>query len=175
MGLVTCDGGDVRQIRQDHLEQEANLRSLEIIYYVLAAVLVVLSAMFVRRMFYIGFFDAGLAIFACGLLLIAVFLFWIGRQFRYLTFTAAVIGSLVAVVGLLAIPFGTLLGTLTLYSIWCKKGRYIFTPEYRRVIAETPDIRCRTGGVILAFFLLMVVLTTLVLLAVIFKFHPGHV
>jgi len=46
--------------------------------------------------------------------------------------------------GLILYPFGSLINCYFLYLLWTKKGRFIFTPKYQKVIKATPHIKCKT-------------------------------
>jgi hypothetical protein len=70
------------------------------------------------------------------------------------------IGTPVSMLGLLAIPLGTLIHAYILYLLWCEKGRRVLAPDYAAIIRATPQVRYkRTVGdwIALALLLLLVV------------------
>lgn len=70
------------------------------------------------------------------------------------------VGTPISMLGLLAIPVGTLIHAYILYLIWCEKGRRVLAPDYAAIIRATPQVRYkRTVGdwIALALLLLLVV------------------
>jgi hypothetical protein len=70
------------------------------------------------------------------------------------------IGTPVSMLGLLAIPVGTLIHAYILYLLWCEKGRRVLAADYAAIIQATPQVRYkRTVGdwIALALLLLLVV------------------
>jgi hypothetical protein len=63
--------------------------------------------------------------------------------------------------GLLGFPIGTLVNAYILYLYLSKKGRTIFAPEYKDVIAATPHVKYRTSIVVWVFLALVVGLVVL--------------
>lgn len=68
--------------------------------------------------------------------------------------------SMLTVLGLLGIPIGTLISLSILYLLLSEKGRMVFSPEYKAVIAATPHVRYRTS--LVNWVLLFVFLAVLV-------------
>jgi hypothetical protein len=73
-----------------------------------------------------------------------------GWLLRRLDTRARYTASLLAVIALMALPIGTVLGGYVLYLVHSKKGRTILSPEYREVIAATPEFQCRVANSALA-------------------------
>ena len=74
-------------------------------------------------------------------------------------------GSIIA--QLYAPGLGVILSAYILYLLFCKKGRMVFSQEYRQIIQETPHVRQRTSVVlwfVLAAFLYFLVTSLFVVL-----------
>ncbi|WAC19969.1 hypothetical protein OVA24_01075 [Luteolibacter sp. SL250] len=75
----------------------------------------------------------------------ALLLFFGGRGLRKLTPWGRVVGIVVGVVGLAAIPVGPILGIYILYLLLSKKGKMVFSPAYKEVMAATPEVKYKTS------------------------------
>lgn len=69
---------------------------------------------------------------------------------------------MLACIGLLGIPVGTLINAYILWLLFSKKGKRVFSVDYQRIIAETPHIKFRTP--IFAWVVLAVLIAGLVVL-----------
>ncbi|HET7843148.1 MAG TPA: hypothetical protein VFL14_03295 [Xanthomonadales bacterium] len=52
-------------------------------------------------------------------------------------------GGILAAIGLLAFPIGTLINAAILYVLFCAKGRTVLSPEYAAIVAATPHVKFR--------------------------------
>ncbi len=76
-------------------------------------------------------------------------------------------GSIFAVLGLCAIPLGTILGGYLLFLLFSEKGNFIFSQNYRAIVKQTPHIRCFVPvfiWILLALFVLLSLFLVFVLL-----------
>ena len=144
---------DDEKIRRDHIKHEASVKSIGSLYFLAALFLILagVAALFVPRGSgpIAGFFF----LFIAGLLITA----GIGLQ-RLKTWSRIVTATL-AVLGLLAFPFGTIINAYILYLVFCKKGSTVFSDDYKRVIEATPHIKYKTS--IVLWIALIVVLLLL--------------
>jgi hypothetical protein len=79
---------------------------------------------------------------------------------------ARIPGLTVSALILLSFPLGTIFGSYFLFLMLAPKGRRILSPDYRRVIARTPDIRYQTPRwmwMLLLFIVALFVLTVVYL------------
>jgi hypothetical protein len=60
---------------------------------------------------------------------------------------ARICGIVLASVGLLAVPIGTVISGYILYLLACKKGRFICSPDYHAIVQATPHVKYRTSPV----------------------------
>jgi len=136
--------------RREHLNHEASIKAVGILYY-LGGTLITIGAIATVA----GTPDpAGLAIVALvGLLGVAQFFAgWGVRAFRP---WGRIVGCVLSGIGLLGFPIGTLINGYILYLFLSKKGRTIFSPEYKEVIAATPHVKYKTSIVVWIFLALV--------------------
>lgn len=87
---------------------------------------------------------------------IAALLGALAYGYRSLSPWVKYVGTPVSVLGLLAIPVGTLIHGYILYLIWCEKGRRVLADDYAAIIRATPQVRYkRTVGDWIAVVLLV--------------------
>jgi len=129
-------------IRREHLNHEASIRAVGLLYY-LGGVLVVVAA-------FAGPASAEPA-FALGLLVVGVAQVVGGWAVRAFLPWGRNLGCVLSVIGLFGFPIGTVINGYILYLFLSKKGRTVFTPEYQEVIASTPEIKYRTSIIVWIF------------------------
>ena len=129
---------EMEAVRQDHISVEASLRSVGLLYYLGT----------------VGLIVSGLVMFAGPLqfglisLVFGVAMGVIGYGLRTLKTWVRIPAIVLAAIGLLGFPVGTLINGYVLYLLLCAKGRYIFTPEYEEIRKATPHVRYRTSIVV---------------------------
>ncbi len=145
-------------IRRRHLTHEASVQSIGTLYLI-GAVLVILGsasgvvlALIERR----GATLESLAVSAIPLVLGGIYII-VGRWLRLLDPKGRMPATLLAVIGLIAFPIGTLINGYILYLLQSKKGATVFSPEYREIIAATPHIKYKTSLLAWAVLILLVV------------------
>ena len=147
---------EAEAIRRAHINHEASIKAVGFLYYLGGAVatLAGLASVF-------GAPDAGGGVVALLLLALGVGSLSGGWGVRALQPWGRVLGCVLSGIGLLGFPVGTLINGYVLYLLLSKKGRTIFAPAYKDVIAATPHVRYRTS--ILVWIFLAIVLGLLVL------------
>src|SRR5262245_59132715 len=118
-------------IRREHLKHEASIRSVGVLYYLGGAALVlaavgtigVLSgradqSTFIAMLAFVVYIAFG------------VFSIFVGRGVRRLRSWARTASTVLAVIGLLAFPVGTLVNGYILYLLHSAKGKRIFAADY---------------------------------------------
>jgi len=146
-------------IRKLYIDHEGALRSISTLYHIsfLGAALGVCGlvlSVFPKDN------EAPLATLTLAVFLAAwaAFFLWLGYNMSALRRKVVLPASIVAVIGLLGFPFGTLINGYILYLLHSAKGTYVFSDAYRKVIAATPDIKYRTpplmwviiGGIVIS-------------------------
>lgn len=69
---------------------------------------------------------------------------------------ARIPAGIVAGIGLLGFPIGTIINGYILYLLFSSKGATVFSDEYKRVIAQTPQVKHKTSPLLFVLLLLIV-------------------
>ena len=72
---------------------------------------------------------------------------------------------ILAAIGLIGFPVGTLISAYILYLLGCQKGVQVFSDEYAEVIAATPHIKYRSSKLVIGLVVLLVALIVIGLIA----------
>jgi hypothetical protein len=144
------DANSSEQIRKDHISHEASVKSIGLLYFLGGGALALLGILAT-----FGVFSSGRAASAgFGAILVVVFFgmgalqIWVGWGIRQLKPWARIASGVLSGIGLLGFPLGTLINAYILYLLFSKKGTTIFSPDYQRVIAETPHIKYKTSIIV---------------------------
>lgn len=151
---------DAVAIREAHIRHERQLKSIGLLFGLGAAMLLLaLLALLLPGD------DGGpgnarqTAGVVGGSLIIAVFAALavaLAYGYRRLAPWVKYVGTPVSLLGLLALPVGTLVHAYILYLVWCEKGRRVLAPDYAAIIRATPEVRYkRTVGDWIALVLLL--------------------
>ncbi len=167
---------DAETIRKQYISHEASVKSIGTLY-LLGAILVIPAGLYLSGGAIAGTFEGDDEVsssFMLGLG-IAYILLGIGQAataigLRRLRPWARTVASILSALGLLGFPIGTLISAYFLYLLLSKKGTYVFSEEYRRVIAETPHIKYRTS----IFLIILLIILLLLMLAGIGAFLLGR-
>lgn len=153
------DLNNAASVRRMHLNHEANIKAVGMLYYlgVIIGVVVVILSLTGTIKLDKGILTTSSIAFTLGL---CIFNAWVGRGLRTLNPVVKIPAGVQAGIGLLGFPVGTLISGFVLYLLFSKKGTMVFSDEYKQVIAATPDIKYRTS-IIIWFFLALLVLVIL--------------
>ena len=145
-------------IRQAHLNTEASLRSIGLLYYLGAAISLFAIVHAVRDPTMTARYRIAMCIL---LILVAAIQIVTAGWLRKLDPRARVPATVLSGIGLLGFPIGTIISGYILYLLHSKMGKFVFTPEYRQIVATTPEIRYKMSFVrllVIAFVALLVLL-----------------
>lgn len=144
-GLPASGGGEA--IRNLYLKHEASVKSVGILYYLGG---IALTVMGIASLFAVVSHEPGLLSLLIGvmLLLFGVGQLFVGYGLRRLKSWARIPTAILSGFGLLGFPIGTIINAYIMYLVLCKKGKMVFSEEYRDVIAQTPHIKYRTSIVV---------------------------
>ena len=140
---------EAEAIRRAHINHEASIKAVGILYYIGGA-LVILAALPQTP----GNAAEKMAIMAL-LVAVGVAQFFAGWGVRRLRPWGRILGCVLSGIGLLGFPIGTLINAYILYLFLSRKGRTVFSPEYKDVIAATPDVKYKTSIVVWIFIALV--------------------
>ena len=151
---------EAEAIRRAHISHEASIKAVGILYYLGGAVstLAGVAALF-------GASSGADAAIMLLLLALGVGSLFAGWGVRALRPWARIVGCVLSAIGLLGFPIGTLINGYVLYLFLSKKGRTIFAPDYKDVIAATPHVKYRTSIVVWIFLVLLIGLIVVAVLA----------
>jgi len=151
-------------LRREHIKHEASIRSIGILYYIAALVMTGgAGASALQLATNQPDLKTALSLVAAGLLTIGFFV--IGRALRALQRRARIPTTILAGLGVLSFPIGTLINSYILYLVLSKKGRFTLSPEYAAIVAATPHIRYRTSILVWAILALLIALAAFAILA----------
>lgn len=153
----------VEKLRRDHLKHEASIQGVGCLW-IMGGAFMMLSLVFTAWVVFTmpgsdeldkaGLF-AGLYPFILAAIGGAISLV-VGIGLRKLRPWSRVPGIVLATIGLLAFPVGTLINGYVLYLLVNEKGGRILSRHYQNVLAATPHIRYKTPiaiWIVLALFL----------------------
>jgi hypothetical protein len=156
---VEINVGENEMLRNKYLKREANIKSLGTLYFIGG---LVVSGMFVFRML-VHFRLGGLTTLRYDLLsllfllVLSVFNFWLGFGLRRLKSAVRIPAIILNCLCLLAFPVGTLFAAIMIYMLSGEKGAYVFSDEYKQVMADTPHIKYRTSKGVWIFLIVLIV------------------
>ena len=162
---------DSERIRRQHLAHEASIKSIGILFFLgvlslfvggIANIIAAISGATPPEMFVVAL------VVGVVCLVLSVLMLIVAVGFRKLAPWARIPGMIFAGIGMLAVPVGTIINGYILYLLASAKGKMVLSPEYRKIIFETPHIQCKTAVVvwillgILGFVILLGILGGLV-------------
>lgn len=152
---------DSEAIRREHIKHEASVRSVGSLYLLGSILLTLIGVGGLLT----AFGDSGEttteglpAVASVLFLLFAALQFQVGRWLRALNPKAKIPATILAIIGLLGFPIGTLINAYILYLLNSKKGVTVFSAEYAAVRAATPHIQYKTSVIVWIFLGLLIAL-----------------
>lgn len=151
--MYTDDNAVAVEIRKRHINHEAAVRSVGMLYYIGASLLGMVGL--------VSLIDGKQgALIGLLFVVLSALYFMVGRWFRVLNPKARVPGTILAALGLLGFPIATLVNAYILYLIHSEKGKVVFSDNYQAVIEATPGVKRKTSIVVwilLGIFVLFIV------------------
>ena len=160
-GVPAVTGAD--EVRRQFLKHEASVKSIGYLYYLGAFALIVIGSAGL-----VGAGAAGLGanmISSIFLVLLGIGQFFVGTGLHKLKGWARIPTIILSGIGLIGFPIGTIINAYILYLVLSKKGKMVFSDEYRAVIEQTPHIKYRTSIVVWIFLALLFALIAFALIA----------
>jgi len=152
--LATNLGTDAESIRREHLNHEASVKSIGLLYWLggifgcLVGVAYAIGGLVnVVNPNTIGI---GITLLVLGVIVtcFAVLQIMVAIAIRKLKPWSRIAATVISCIGLLGFPIGTLISAYFLYLLQSSKGTVVFSDHYQEVIAATPHIRYRTSIVV---------------------------
>ena len=165
---------DAGAIRKRHLSHEASVKSIGSLY-MLGAILMVLSGGVMLVVTLVGVAwtaapveSAIMAIMWCCFYLgLGILQGATAMGLRKLQKRARSVVVVFSVIGLIAIPIGTIISAYFLYLLLSQKGKMVFSEEYQQIIAATPHIKYKTSIIVVILLILLLVILVFGVLALV--------
>lgn len=155
---------DVERIRKRYLYHETSIKSICLLYFLGALILIGFGAII------LSFNDvpivarAGLGLFFIS---IGLFQIWAGVSLRKLKSWAKIPVAILSGIGLIgAFPIGTIIHGYILYLVFSEKGAVVLSDDYKQIIQATPYIKYKTPTIIWVFLGLLILLAAIVFINV---------
>ena len=170
-------GTEAEVIRNEYIKHEASVKSIGLLY-LLGAIFIIPISIILMGAAILGatatttqelafVLIASAAYLGLGVLQLAT-----GLGLRKLKPWTRIVASIFSAIGLLAIPLGTIISAYFLYLLLSKKGAYVFSPEYKEIIAATPHIKYSTSKLLLVLLAVLIGLMALALVGLLFSGRP---
>lgn len=164
-----AQSSQAEQIRRNHLSHEASIQTIGALF-LLGAFFVTLAGVFLISYSLYALItgalqpDSLLTMLGIGVfeLTLGILQGMTGFALSKLRSGGRVGGIVFSAIGLLGFPIGTLISAYFLYLLASKKGAYIFSDEYKQVIAETPQVKMKTSIIVWIFLALLLVVLGIV-------------
>ncbi|MES2474763.1 MAG: hypothetical protein V4640_03205 [Verrucomicrobiota bacterium] len=154
---------DAEVIRKEHIKTEASIKSLGILYF-LGGVFLLFGSIAALTTAPVTEGVTGLGEQAAYILflILGIFQFFLGAAVRKLKPWSRIGVGILSTIGLIGFPIGTLISAYILYLVLGKKGKMVFSPEYKEIIAATPHIKYRTPKIVWIILGILVLILILI-------------
>jgi hypothetical protein len=143
---VGQSNSEAEEIRREHIKHETSVRSIGLLYYLSGGVMTVLGIGMLATL--ARSFDPFTVGMLAAYLGIGVLMLFVAHGVRKLAPWARTASTVLAILGLLGFPVGTLINAYILYLLHSKKGKRIFEEDYKDIIEATPHVKYRTSIVV---------------------------
>jgi len=160
-------GSPAEAVRQEHIAHEASIKSAGTLF-MLGGVLASFAALSVLVSGAAGAMES-LGVLAIGVMLafLSASSVVVGCGIRMLRAWARTPAIVLAAIGLLGFPIGTLINAYILWLLASRKGRMVLSTEYAAIVEATPHVRYRTSIVVwIALGLIVLSLVAAIVMAV---------
>jgi hypothetical protein len=142
------------QIRHEHIGHEASIRSIGVLYY-LGAIMLILGGG-INLLALSAEFGVVNVVVAVLFIVFGFLYLWMGSALRALSSKVRHVAGVFAGLGLFVFPIGTLINGYILYLLYSKKGKMVFSEEYQAIRLATPGIKYRTSVVVWVLLILLI-------------------
>lgn len=144
---VSGASSEAEEIRREHIKHETSVRSIGMLYYLSGGLMCFLSILMLGGLL-ASKLDGLMSGLGLAYLAIGVLMLFVARGVRQLKPWARTTTIVLAAIGLLGFPLGTLINGYILYLMLASKGKRIFADDYKDIIAATPHVKYRTSIVV---------------------------
>lgn len=150
---------DAEAVRKKHLNHEANVKSVGLLYW-LSAIILLINGVFELKNRQTGQIGGDSLAVAVVMIVAGAVLIPAGQALRSLNPIARIPVIIFSGLGLLGFPIGTLINAFILWLIFSQKGRTVFSADYKQVIAATPHIKYKSSlkGILLLLIVIGVII-----------------
>lgn len=167
---VHHSGVPLEVVRREHLAHENGLKSLGTLHLLGGGICVLATVIFFSSLVFsllegrpLTFEKPEEWITIVMVPVMAVIHLQIGLGLRRLNAKVRTGAIIVACLGLLAFPLGTIINGVILSYLVSKKGTFVLTEEYRGIIAQTPHVKPKTSvAAVIVLSALLAILVALV-------------
>jgi len=167
---VPIASSDAEEMRKLHVSHEASVKSVGILYYLGGAAMLFGGLGMTASSLSSSKGPESIAVVVVLFVLAGAYI-WVGYGLRRLRRWARITTGILAGIGLLGFPLGTIINAYILYLICSKKGATVFSPEYQEVIRQTPHIKYKTSIVVWILLGIVLLVIVAIVTAAIFSKH----
>ena len=158
-------------IRREHIDTEASIKSVGLLYYLAALALITIGVLSLTD-FHFG--ESISTLVPGGLLLLAgIGVGFVAHGLRRLRSWARIptiiLSSIAVIVGLINTSGGVLIHIYILVKMMGKQAPFVMTQEYQRIIAATPHVKRKTSVVMVVLLVLLVIILIGIIAAISMK------
>lgn len=159
------------RIREEHIKTEATIKSIGLLFYLAAFVLV---AVCVSLLAGSAHGMTGGTLLGGGICVLLTFgvgatAYGLRRLRGWARIPAIVISTIVLIIGLINLSLGVIIHIYILAKLMGKEARFIMTPEYQRIIAATPHVKYKTSILVKVLLALLLILLIGIIVAASFS------
>lgn len=162
-----AQASDAEVVRREHLNTEASIKSVGILYFLGGCALLVGG---ISTLGNLGEMDGVASLgeqAAVGLILaMGIAQFIVGFAVRKLKPWSRIGVGILSGIGLIGFPVGTLISGYILFLVFGKKGKMVFSEPYKEIIAATPHVKYKTSKVVWIILGIIVALVVLAIVAI---------
>lgn len=158
-------------IRRQYLNHEAAVKSVGVLFYVVAVFVLALGAMALYAALTADvpeFADRAVGIgISVAYLVLGTLQATTGYGLRRLQRWSKPIATVFSILGLFAFPLGSIISGYILYLLLSRKGTVVFSDHYHQIIARTPEIKYKSSLLVLLLLAILITLAIVSIIAVI--------
>jgi hypothetical protein len=147
-------------IRREHLNTEASIKTVGILYYLGAMALIATGVIT---------FDSSKIVKTGNDLLLGIFFMLLGvgmgvaayglrRLQSWARPLTILVSSVVTIIGLINLSWGVVIHIYIFAQMLGKRGKFVMAPEYQRIIAATPHVKRKTSVVVWVVLIVLLIL-----------------